>query len=636
MDSSQKPRVRPTLGATTAKVASVEDIKQLLKTKDDTARFVGLALLKSSLDNSAELRNDENAVGALWNSISGTFLDRLLKTGSRPGAKQADAKEMLDLAANVIYTFAVLLPDDTKSDSKLLGRVPLLVGGILQSSEATTDVILKTLLTVVSSSHEGSAALAAVEDWSPLVEIAPKQPMVLSILAWTWTTSFQDHQVAGAAQIDESIRGLCASYKGTDAVTLLEFMSKLLGRLEPELLLDLPTWLNTVVELIHKLVTMRPTAASREAFTNCAANLLVAFGDKASELLFKGIFTSAKSLPYLFMSLVLVDIRSTLPSLLGKLNTQEYPTIAERLTSGLVILSFFIDHLLMMIDRAESEDVFHQVQPDLLLKLRDSVAETLSLVMEYLRERWDAAVSGAQGLHPEARIGVVHTVSGSLKTLAWDSRHESVSEDRLLLAALKALGDWLREDDAPTLRGEATGLIDLLMDLYQPGSAARTGVATRPLVLGVVDGIIKEGAGVQTVLEHDGWTILSKDLVSILANSDISDRISHELGQHISAILRLLAESRLTTPEDWLDIVTNVAAYNVPDVQHPALSLQQLWADVLELCTLLLSHAPPGVKRRYEHSASALAGIASAIAKMNLDDLINSQISEAVYVLHGT
>lgn len=47
----------------------------------------------------------------------------LLRTGSKPGAKQTDEKEMLDLAANVIYTFAVLLPDDTKSNLKLIGCI---------------------------------------------------------------------------------------------------------------------------------------------------------------------------------------------------------------------------------------------------------------------------------------------------------------------------------------------------------------------------------------------------------------------------------------------------------------------------------------------------------------------------------
>ncbi|KAH8194126.1 hypothetical protein TruAng_011708 [Truncatella angustata] len=599
----------PTPNATT--VAPVESIAQLLKAKDDTSRFVGLALLKSTLDTDDGLRNDQAVISRLWSSVSSKFLDRLLRTGSKSGAKQADAREMLDLAAHVIYTFAVLLPDDEKSDGKLLARVPLLVDGLLQSSEETTDVILRALLTIASSSHDGSTAFLEILDWSSLTEISPKQPMALTVLAWAWTNgSAPGDASALATRIDQAIAALCASYKGTDAVTLLDFLGKLLSRIDPN-----------------------PTAASREAYTNCAANLLVAYGDTASDMLFKGVFNTSKAVPHLFMNLILIDIRASLPTLLEKLNTSDYPATSERLTSGLVVISFFINHLLHMMERADSEDIFSEVQPDLLLKLRDSVVETLSLVMEYLRDRWDAAVSGAQGLHPEARAGVAHTASGSLKTLAWDSQHETASEDRLLLAALKCLGDWLREDDGPTLRGEATGLMDLLVDLYQPSSAARVGVATRPLVLGVLDGILKEEDGVQALLEHDGWSILSKDLLNILTTSEESDQLDHELGQHISAILVIIVESRTATPEDWLDVVTATAAYNVPPSVQPRLSLQQLWADVLEVCTALFTRAPPGIKRRYVHSASALSGIARSISEKDLDQSVSSQISEFLQLL---
>lgn len=115
--------------------ASLEKIRQLLKAKDDTSRFVGLAVLKSTLDNSEELRKDEEAVTSLWNSISPKFLDRLLRTGSKASSEQKDSKDMLDLAAAVIYTFSVLLPDEAKADHRLLGRIPRLVEALVQRYE---------------------------------------------------------------------------------------------------------------------------------------------------------------------------------------------------------------------------------------------------------------------------------------------------------------------------------------------------------------------------------------------------------------------------------------------------------------------------------------------------------------------
>lgn len=108
---------------------SLQKIQYLLQAKDDTSRFAGLAVLKSALDNSPELRQDEDAVIALWASISPTFLDRLLRAGS--GETQVpprkEAKEMLDLAVSVIHTFAVLLPDNEKASSKFHSRMPRLV-----------------------------------------------------------------------------------------------------------------------------------------------------------------------------------------------------------------------------------------------------------------------------------------------------------------------------------------------------------------------------------------------------------------------------------------------------------------------------------------------------------------------------
>ncbi|KAI1857882.1 uncharacterized protein JN550_012957 [Neoarthrinium moseri] len=616
--------------------ASIDTIEQLLKAKDDTSRFVGLALVKSTLDTSESLRNDEKVITSLWNSIPSKFLDRLLKTGSKPGARQNDAKEMLDLAVAVIYNFSILLPSETKSDQKLVGRVPLLVDAILQSSEETSDIILKALLTIVSASPEGRTAFAAIEDWSPLIEIAPKSPMVLSILAWSWVYGQYEDKKTMSLRVNKAIESLVASYKGTDAVTLLDFLAKLLGRLNPEVIPPNPRWLGDVIKFVRGLTASKPTAVSREAYTNCVANLLVAYQEPASKLIFTDSL-KASSQSHLLINLILIDIRASLPTLLEKLNTPEYPALSERLTSALIILSFFVNYLLEtfaeVTEETSAPSPFPQDEAMTLLKVRDSVVETLSLLMEYLRDRWDAAIAGAQGLHPDARYGESHTVSGSLKTLAWDSKHESASEDRLLLAALRVLGDWLREDDSPGLRREATGMMDLLMDLYQPSSAARVGITTRPLVLGILDGILKIDEGIEALLEHDGWDVLKRDLLKILSDSRQDDALEHSLGQHIAVILSELADTRTTTPEDWLDIVTAVAAYDVPSASQPSLPLQHLWADVLQLSATLLSRAPPGVKRRYVHSASALTGIAAAMLKKKLEDGVRHDVADAAAIL---
>lgn len=111
---------------------SLDKIQALLKSKDDTSRFVGLALLKSVLDNSQDIRNDERSIVSLWESISSKFLDRLMRTGSSGEGAGQNAKDMLDLAVSVLHTFVNLLPDHAKAGSKLVGKIPLLVSCLVR------------------------------------------------------------------------------------------------------------------------------------------------------------------------------------------------------------------------------------------------------------------------------------------------------------------------------------------------------------------------------------------------------------------------------------------------------------------------------------------------------------------------
>jgi hypothetical protein len=234
--------------------ASLQRIQDLLKTKNDTSRFVGLALLKSVLDNSENLRQDENTVLQLWKSISPKFLDRLLRTGSGPNPAQKAAKEMLNLAVSVIHTFTILLPEDGQRASRLTQRIPSLVGALLYryklpsplfvltmhltllcSSTEATQSILETLLTLTSF-QEGAKVFMEVEDVAALIEVAPSLPQCLDIFLFAWLNSMSavEHKSSIQASIDQTIKSLASSFKGTDAITLLEFLGRLFRNADPE------------------------------------------------------------------------------------------------------------------------------------------------------------------------------------------------------------------------------------------------------------------------------------------------------------------------------------------------------------------------------------------------------------------
>jgi hypothetical protein len=329
------------------------------------------------------------------------------------------------------------------------------------------------------------------------------------------------------------------------------------------------------------------------------------------QLLFSLGPNTEKPFSYLFVTLLLVDLRSSFSSLLGKLNLPEYATISRRLASDFDILSSFVGFLVQSMD---NDDLTILPPPDLLLKLRKSISETMSVTIEFLRDRWDASIAGAMGLHPDARLGTAETSMGSRMTIAWDSAKDKVPDDPLVLAAVRALAIWLREDDNESLRKESSGLCDMFVDLYH--SSLRVKLDFRSPILVALEGITASDEGIEIFLAQQGWDILTKDLLSILQLTSSSSHESEAArGVEIVRILLPIVEAEQgSTREDWMVLITKVAAWDCPESGQSPL-VQEFQAAVLQLATALLVGAHDGMRRRYVHSTSAIVGIASQLRR---------------------
>ncbi|KAJ4292248.1 hypothetical protein N0V88_005879 [Collariella sp. IMI 366227] len=467
------------IASTTEQDGSIQKIKTFLGAKDDTSRFVGLALLKSVLDNNSELRSNEEAVASLWESIPSRFLDRLIRTGSKQkpaGSSGKESNDMLDLAVSVLHTFASLLPENTNQDGKIIDRIPQLVACLLNCSNETTRLALETLVSLVSQPN-GAQVFTAVEDISPLTEIASTQPLALDTLlyAWLYALSGATDKSGLRFKIDSTISSLVSSFKGTDGVTLLAFLAQLLPRLEPEILPKTPNGYP---------LTQRPLL----------------------------------------------------------------PRHLLRLASAFNVISHFIGYLVRSMDSDSSteQNLSWVLPPDLLLKLRKSISETVSLTAEYLRDRWDASVAGAMGLHPDARSGAANTSAGSRFTLAWDSKSDNASDDPLILAAVRMMALWVREDENELLRREVAGL----------------------------------------------------GILAILEEYDGEQRGGFREGVEVVRVLMQIGEGEQPGPrEAWLDLVTKVAAWSVPEGKQSAV-VEECQVAVLQLVTTLLVNTHPGMQKR--------------------------------------
>ncbi|KAJ4313505.1 hypothetical protein N0V84_009382 [Fusarium piperis] len=619
----------------TSQATDIAKIKTLLKAKDDTQRFVGLALLKSVLDGSEELRQDEETVHSLWSSLSPKFLDRLLRTGSKPSNK--NAKEMLDLAVSVLHIFSILLPGLAKSDSRFIDRTPLLVAAILYSTEETTALILQLLHTLVSS-QAGAQAFIKIADISSLTEIAPTHAAVLDILSFAWLNSMtvvQDPS-ALATQIDAAIQSLVSSFTGTDAVTLLEFLGYFLRNANHSILPRQPKWLKSVVNYIQNLVTSRPTPEARSAYTNAAASILQTYPIQGPKMLFTDAKKDDKAFSYLLINLLLIDIRSSAPTLLEQLNTPEYPKVSRRLTSAFDIISIFVGYLVQCLEDDSLETFI--MTPDNLLKLRKGISETMSVTAEYLRDRWDASIAGAMGLHPDARAGTTETATGTHHTLAWDSIKDNADEDMFILSAVRALALWLREDDNDSLRKETTGLMDMFMDLYQSSSQEK--LDFRSPILVALEGVTTMVKGRDSLLANDGWRILTSDLNSILQHG--SRTCTEEDASRATDIVRILLpiveQETRGIPEAWMDLITAVAAWDVSDAEQPSPSpvVQEAQVAALQLCCAVLVAANSGMRKRYQYSIAAINGIAAQLGgHVGPDSPVREMLDDVLATLGG-
>ncbi|PBP26945.1 DUF1941 family protein [Diplocarpon rosae] len=590
--------------------ATFERIQDLLKAKDDTSRFVGLALLKTVLDN-GQLVQNQPKLRALWESISPKFLDRLLRAQQTEKVNKTDSKDMVELAVAVIHTFSILLSEESRREKKLTGRIAPLV----KATPETTKLILQTLLTIVSQ-PEGASEILAVEDLSSLIEITNQYPLALEIFQYSWTNASTVNAEVQTVRrsIDQVIPKLILNFRGTDAVTFIAFLGNALVKLESEAVPTHPKWLGAVILILRKLVTSKPTAAGRAAYTQLSAALLQAYPASCPSLLFKDDAlggSDSKPFSFLLINLLLIDIRSSFPSLLGKLNSAEYPLVSQRLAAAFDVISSYIGFLVRSLDEEDASGF--NVTPDLLLKLRKDIAETMSLTIEYLRDRWDASVAGASGLHPSARTGTAATSEGTRLTLTWESMKDDVNADPLVLAGIRALAIWIREDENENLRMETAGLMDMLMELYKSSSQSK--LDFRYPILLALEGIIVTEEALDGFLHQDGWQIISQDLQSIsrsTSDNATASTSSAEASRGLEIIRVLLAivdHEAISFPrDDWMMVVATATSMKISAVTLPS-TIIEFQIAMIQLSLALLGKLSGGMRRRYFTSQPALSGL---------------------------
>ncbi|KAI1265187.1 DUF1941-domain-containing protein [Xylariaceae sp. FL1019] len=599
----------------------IQKVRQLLAAKDDTSRFVGLLLLKTTLDNHASSMQYEQITERtlwlkiltychiqVWDSVSAKFLDRLIRTGSRPtSSKEEQARDMLNAAVAVIYTFTRLL-NDCAVNEKLYSRISGLINATLYASEETTQRILDSIHGLVQQPHGtttgGASHLASLEvgNWTPLIEIASKHDTVFLIFYWTWVEGTASAPVeVMQPKIDEALQLFVSCFKRQNPTPLVEFFTRVLSNLNPLLRPSSPQWLQSVTSLMKQLSSSKPTEDGRRAYIHCSAVLLEVYPEQAPQLLFSDESQASERVAYLFVKMVQVDIMSTIHVLIPKLSTKEYGSISKRIAAALDITTSFVGFLIGSGEDDENEDEDlpqHSFSPDQILKIHEDLIRTVGDTMEFLRDRWDDHLAKARGIEPA------------------QGQELSIFDDPVTAAAIRFIAAWLRDDDGETLRSQAAGLFDLFTKLYKLNLTSKESTELRLPILAATEGIIATEEGLEAIHTTEFVTrCLMPDLQHILLSQapDLSSA-DYLRGSAIIFTLDLIEENddapalKMAKPDVIDFIARSPILSHREQMKASDLSLLHFQSDLI-IKAMILASTEPVVK---QETKAALNKAASA------------------------
>lgn len=378
------------------------------------------------------------------------------------------------------------------------------------------------------------------------------------------------------------------------------------------------TWLGSLVELIYEscLIQQSPsTPNNREAAVTLAATSLHSFPLIFPSLLFGGARLAdssedSKPLSYLFVKLLIVDIRSTIPSLQTSVSSNALHTL-ERIAASYDILSAFVGFLIQLLDESPGLPTAPvQISPSLLLQLRADISEAMSLTIEFLRDRFDIFTN------QPVNSNLIESIPSPGMVAA---------KDPLTLSQLRTLALWLREDDNDALREEASSLISVFLTIY---ALENQSPELRSPILIALEGILNTPEGVEAFLAADGWAILTLDLQNILS---FSSGDTH-YGIEIVRILLTVAESDFVGPakEDWMKII-NFACY---DSSYASSDGLELHVSIAQLAVEVLTRAPRNLRRKWMGAANQVRAMMMGIlSRENLENSVKEGAEEVVNAL---
>ncbi|TGZ80951.1 DUF1941-domain-containing protein [Ascodesmis nigricans] len=532
-------------------LAPVQDCLRCLARKDDTSRFVGLTMLLS-LTRQLDQAQFHDLMLQCTQVLDGRFLDRLLKSGTSNAA-------MMELASHVMEALGTVLV--ASGDVQYLtDRIPSLVQALSASTNNTFDVILSTLL-ALSTIEKGATSIIALEDLSPLFAFFPiSQTANRTILG---VFSGAKHNNADRVRhhlqrLLEHISPRACQWDRAAAVSGFVTLDKVFKILAPEIIPTPGQWIQCIYDTLRIVSTSGNSLNDRTVCIGLAARLLEIASLDSVFSFTKLSDQKSRTSAFLFIQLVTIDLRAAYPKLAERLHSDEYDILSSEQSDRLDVLGKFLVFLLSLDDLLETG-----VEPDLILRLRGDMGESMVMTIEFLRDRWDDSNAELKG-----------ETASRLQEIT-DSRSATrAQDDPLVTAGVQTLAIWLKEEDSH--HKEAAGITDIFLTLWGANGGQNTGF--KHIILCALQALADEKEGRQQFLAHDGWTPLWNDIRPIYESleSRSSDDIMFAIdtARLICDILRFETVGHVSWAQQVINLLDVKAQSDALALDDLALQLQ--------------------------------------------------------------
>ncbi|MCJ1310584.1 hypothetical protein MMC25_004249 [Agyrium rufum] len=628
---------------------ALEQVLTLLRAKDDTKRFAGLAFLSTlinNLDTPDKVAEFRAVSQQCWEAIPASFLDRLFNAQPKASAGDPDARSYYGIAVGVFHFFLLMLDGPSIGENSIwpakmsaslqrswTGRVRTMFAALDDDFGGLHTPIMQ-ILYQFSRHYDGACILVSIEDWSSLFNQFTQHESVPDIFVgtyktltyqasspqsvdYTFITASLNRQVSTAFRVLEDSRKPELLWLAVNGV--LDDLAQILSS-EASRLRSKPPWLDGAAKQLlqspyNKRKDVNPRVFRMHALA-LASTLITQYPQHFPSVMFYSLAQSeatsdAKPPTYVFVKMVIVEIRATLLVLPEvPVRTPEFVSKALQASQCYIILCGFISYLV-------SDDTPSLLSPDLLLRLRKDIAELLSETISYFREAFEGATDQKS----------IEAEKDESQSVQRQDVTTILRNSPLILAQIQTLGLWLREDDGEALKVEAASMMENLLDMLKQ----ETSHSNHDAIVVALEGICMVPEGAKAFMERSGWQTLVAMLKPQITAKDLTSAQEYTAMQILNVfdtVISSYQERGMPVSTEQLKLLNTLALVDASTIEASGLKLS-----LFILARLLFECIRPEAWTRYRRVAERIVSKAKALYE--LGGPVKSQYLDVMMELTG-